>query len=305
MKSYLGWKVDYAHPEGELGLVGPDSVSWRVFKNKVALGVGGISAVLMEFADARIRSGVWDHSTFKTDPIGRSKRTGIAAMAGVFGPESAARRIIQGVNNMHARVAGETPSGEAYQALDTELLDWVSATASYAFLKAYDTFVAPVSETDQQRYFIEGSAIGTLYGAKVKLTSRRDFDDLLARMLPRFEPHPINHEFLGIISSTQALPGMPAFFSKAAAHAAVEILPQAVRSRLELGTEYNLTTLERRAVKALAAIAERIPEPNGPPQQACRRLGLPADFLYKTPAAQARLLNAWRATQAINGPGLA
>ena len=129
LKSYLGWKVDFTTPEGEAAYAAPDSVSWRVFKNPVALAIGGVAAVLLEFADARIRSGVWDHSVFKTDPIGRSQRTGMAAMVGVYGPASAARRIIQGVTNMHAKVEGTTPSGEAYKALDVELLDWVSATA--------------------------------------------------------------------------------------------------------------------------------------------------------------------------------
>jgi len=113
----------------------------------------------MEFADARIRSGVWDHSTYKADPIGRSKRTGIAAMVGCYGPESAARRVIQGVTNMHARVQGETPKGEAYRALDPELLDWVAATAGYGFLIAYDRFVAPVSDADKARFFREGATV--------------------------------------------------------------------------------------------------------------------------------------------------
>ena len=60
------------------------------------------------------------------------RRTGMAAMVGVYGPKAAARRVIQGVTNMHARVAGRTPGGEAYKALDPELLDWVSATAGDA-----------------------------------------------------------------------------------------------------------------------------------------------------------------------------
>jgi len=80
--SYLGWKVDFQNPLGAAAFCGPDSVSWRVFKNPIALGVGGIAAVLLEFADARIRSGVWDHSTYKQDPIGRSQRTGMAALVG-------------------------------------------------------------------------------------------------------------------------------------------------------------------------------------------------------------------------------
>ncbi|MEZ6012365.1 MAG: oxygenase MpaB family protein, partial [Hyphomonas sp.] len=129
LKSYLGWKVDFLNPPGEPAFAGPDSVSWQVFKNPIALAIGGVAAVLLEFADARIRSGVWDHSVFKTDPIGRSKRTGTAAMVGVYGPQAAARRVIQGVTNMHSKVQGTTPSGEAYKALDVELLDWVSATA--------------------------------------------------------------------------------------------------------------------------------------------------------------------------------
>jgi len=93
LSSYLGWKIDFSQPPGEPSLQHPSSVQWRVFKNPIALGIGGVAAVLLEFADARIRSGVWDHSTYKADPIGRSKRTGIAAMLGVYGPQSAARRV--------------------------------------------------------------------------------------------------------------------------------------------------------------------------------------------------------------------
>src|SRR5262245_28552852 len=87
IESYLGWKVDFANPPGAAAFCAPDSISWRVFKNPVALSVGGVAAVLLEFADARIRSGVWDHSTYKQDPIGRSQRTGMAAMVGVYGPK--------------------------------------------------------------------------------------------------------------------------------------------------------------------------------------------------------------------------
>ena len=91
IKSYLGWKIDFSQPKGEASLQNPSSVQWRVFKNQIALGIGGVAAVLMEFADPRIRSGVWDHSTYKADPIARSKRTGIAALVGCYGPASAAR----------------------------------------------------------------------------------------------------------------------------------------------------------------------------------------------------------------------
>lgn len=293
--SYLGWKVDFENPPGAAAFCGPDSVSWRVFKNPIALSVGGVAAVLLEFADARIRSGVWDHSNYKIDPIGRSQRTGMAAMVGVYGPKDAARRVIQGVTNMHARVEGQTPRGEKYKALDTELLDWVSATASWGFLTAYDRFVAPLSDEDKRRYYAEGEPVARLYGVRNVLTSDADFDAMLARLLPRFEPHPVVTEFLDIFEKSAGPLGLPAPLRRALTRASVSLLPPPVRERLELGAHYDLSPLQRSTLRGLGALTERLPILSAPPSQACRRLGLPADFLYRGRAAQGRILARWTA----------
>jgi uncharacterized protein (DUF2236 family) len=288
--SYLGWKIDFRTPAGEAAYVHPGSVQWRVFKNPIALGVGGVAAVLLEFADARIRSGVWDHSTYKADPIGRSMRTGIAAMVGVYGPASAARRVIQGVTNMHARVNGETPNGEAYRALDPELLDWVSATAGYGFLNAYDRFVHPLSEADKARYYSEGKAVTALYGVQTSPNSNAEFLAMMDRLVPRFEPHPIVNEFLAIITSGQAAPAVPKFLHRALAKASVSLLPTVVRERLQLGREWDLTVSETLALKLAGRLAEKVPVPGSPPCDASIRMGLPANFLYRSRKDQARLL---------------
>ena len=292
MQSYLGWKIDFRHPDGEPSLADPGSVHWRIYKNPIALAVGGVAAVLLEFADARIRSGVWDHSTYKVDPIGRSKRTGVAAMVGVYGPQSAARRVIQGVTNMHSRVNGETPKGEAYKALDPELLDWVSATAAYGFLNAYDRFVAPLSEAEKTRFYSEAGPVARLYGVQHSPTSSADFLAMMDKLVDRFEPHPIVGEFLAIIQSGQAAPGTPKMLHRALARASVSLLPPIVRQKLALGREYDLTTADRIALKLAGALADRIAIPGSPPSDASLRLGLPANFLYRGKAEQARLLAA-------------
>jgi uncharacterized protein (DUF2236 family) len=54
-----------ALPAGEPALAAPDSVSWRVFKNPVSLFVGGVTAVILELAEPRVRTGVWEHSSFR------------------------------------------------------------------------------------------------------------------------------------------------------------------------------------------------------------------------------------------------
>ena len=56
-------EVDFLQPAGEPALAGPDSISWRVFKNLVALYIGGIAAVLLELAEPRVRSSRAVHRT--------------------------------------------------------------------------------------------------------------------------------------------------------------------------------------------------------------------------------------------------
>lgn len=288
--SYLGWKIDFSEPRGEAAYLAPDSVHWRIYKNPVALGIGGVAAVLLEFADARIRSGVWDHSTYKADPIGRSQRTGIAALVGVYGPASAARKVIGGVNRMHAQVKGTTPSGEAYTALDPDLLDWVAATAEFGFLTAYERFVQPVSEQDKARFYGEGAVLARLYGVKEPPRSPAGFLAMLDARLPRFEPHPIVNEFVGIIESGRAAPILPGFLHRALARASISILPQAVRERLGFGADRELSRADRIALKIAGRVAERFSTEDAPHRQACLRVGLPADFLHRSAGTQRRLL---------------
>jgi len=117
-------------------------------------------------------------------------------------------------------------------------------------------------------------------------------DAMLQKLLPRFEPHPINTEFLDIMCSGRAAPGVPKGLQSALVHAAVDILPPVVRERLELGPEYDLHPKGEATVELMAGLAERIPDPASPAAQASERLGLPRSFLWKSPGERARLLKA-------------
>ena len=81
--------VDFTRPAGEPALVAPDSVSWRVFKNPVSLFIGGVAAVILELAEPRVRTGVWEHTKFRSEPLNRMQRTGLAAMVTVYGARTA------------------------------------------------------------------------------------------------------------------------------------------------------------------------------------------------------------------------
>ena len=281
VKSGTPTKFDFTEPAGEESYHPAGSIHWTVFKNSIAMAVGGVAAVLLEFADARVRSGVWDHSVYPTDPIGRSERTGMAAMLGVYGPKSKARQVIAGVTRMHSKVAGETPSGEAYTALDPELLDWVWATAQYGFVTAYDRYVRPLSEAEKHAFWTSGDEVAKLYGVTEIAHSEAEFLTMMERLLPRFEPHEINLEFLEIISSGKARPSIPRFIHKALARASVDILPPVVREKLALGPEWNLSWFERQLVRFVARAADRKIDEAHPAYQAALRLGLPGDTAWR------------------------
>src|SRR5207237_581182 len=60
-----GPRFDFCAPPGEAALVAADSISWRIFKNPVALFIGGVAAVILELAEPRVRTGVWEHTSFR------------------------------------------------------------------------------------------------------------------------------------------------------------------------------------------------------------------------------------------------
>jgi uncharacterized protein (DUF2236 family) len=151
-------------------------VSWRIFKNPVSLFIGVVTAVIMEFAEPRVRTGVWEHTTFRVDPVRRLRRTGLAAMVTVYGARSMAEGMIARVRRVHDGITGITPSGEAYRANDTELLNWVHGTAAYGFAQAYHIYVKPLSLLERSCYYAEGDTAAALYGASGAPASEADVE---------------------------------------------------------------------------------------------------------------------------------
>ncbi|HVH06977.1 MAG TPA: oxygenase MpaB family protein, partial [Myxococcota bacterium] len=231
---------DFTQPAGEPALTGPDSVSWQVFKNPIGLFVGGITAVILELAEARVRSGVWNHSTFRTDPLERMERTGLAAMVTVYGARSAAERMIAGIGRIHDRVKGMTPDGRAYHAGDPELLGWVHATAAFGFLEAYATFVRPLDRADRDRFYAEGAAAARLYGATGAPTSQAELEAQLAAMQPKLERSEIVFEFLEILRATRIFPRPLRGLQHVLIRAAIEITPAGARETLGLDARFGL-----------------------------------------------------------------
>ncbi len=270
--------VDFAAPTGAPALFTPDSVSWRVMKNPIALVVGGIAAVILELAEPRVRTGIWEHTSFRRDPVTRMRRTGYAAWVTIYAPQDAARSMIAGVARAHERVKGYTPNGVPYRANDPALLTWVHATAAYGFAEAYTRYVQALSLDELNRFYAEGATAAALYGAEAPL-SVADLNALFAAMAPKLEPSDIVFEFFSIVRSAPLLPVKA--LQRLMVRGAVSMTPDWARETLGLGREHGLRRGEHTLLRAMGATAERFVIEDAPPAQSCTRLGLPANCLYR------------------------
>lgn len=271
MKPPAGMAFDFSQPAGEPALAPTDGVSWRIFANPVALFVGGVTAVLLELAEPSVRSGVWDHSSFQRDPQNRLKRTGFAAMMTVYGPRSAAEKLIAHVVRMHGHVRGTTPDGTAYHANDPRLLDWVHATATFGFSAAYHHYAHRLTPEETDAAFAEGASSARLYGAVNAPRSWTEWETLLATTAPGLEGSDVLADLVRIMAQAQILPAPLRWLQRLLVRAAVQITPEPVRSLPQLrgrGLRFGEATL----VRALARAAALAPLGDTPPVQAARRL---------------------------------
>jgi uncharacterized protein (DUF2236 family) len=178
-----GMAVDYDQPLGDPGLFGPDSATWRVNADFAGMLSGGLAALMLQTLHPRALSGVWDHSHFRTDLLGRLRRTTAFVGATSYAPCMAAEAMIARVRAIHSHVHGVTESGQPYAADDPALLTWVHVTEAYSFLQGYRRYsgiALPPGAAD--RYFDEMRRIAEALGAQAVPASEQAVTDYFAQM---------------------------------------------------------------------------------------------------------------------------
>ena len=166
-------------------LIAQDSVAWRVHGDVTTMMVGGISALLLQMLHPAALAGVWDHSDFEADMLGRLRRTARFIAVTTYAERGQAEALIERVARIHDRVAGTLPDGRPYSANDPATLAFVHVAGAICFLDAYIRFVEPgMSRADQDAYFVEVAGTARALGADPVPTTRANADALLNRFRP-------------------------------------------------------------------------------------------------------------------------
>jgi uncharacterized protein (DUF2236 family) len=145
--------------------------------------VGGIAALLLQMLHPAVLAGVWDHSNFREDMLGRLRRTARFITVTTYGSREDAAAAIARVKGIHERVKGNLPDGTAYIATDPKLLAWVHVTEVTSFLDAWLRYGAStLSPAEQNRYFAEMAQIAEALGAEQVPRSRAEAMRLIETM---------------------------------------------------------------------------------------------------------------------------
>jgi uncharacterized protein (DUF2236 family) len=258
--------IDYDHPAGDPGLFGPDSVTWRIHAEFPGMLSGGLCALLLQTLHPLALAGVYDHSNFREDLVGRLRRTTQFVAATSHAPHAEAQRLIQRVRAIHARVRGHTPDGRAYAADDPALLAWVHVTEAYGFLQGYRRYCRPVPAAIADRYYAEGRRVAEVLGAQAVPGSEREVQDYFAQVRPQLRVDARSREVLAVLAGLR-LP-----------------VPVAGLSRdLFLGAGAAASARMLRAAVPLFRMALN----DGIAQRACRRVGIAPQRLAHWPDAAA------------------
>ncbi|AHL74429.1 histidine kinase [Stutzerimonas stutzeri] len=268
--------VDYENPPGDLGLFGPDSVCWRVHGDFTSMMVGGISALLLQALHPLALAGVWDHSNFREDLLGRLRRTGQFISATTFGSQADAQRLIERVRAIHLNVTGHAADGRPYAAYDPDLLTWVHVAEVSSFLKAHLRYLNPdLSGSDQDRYYAEVARIAESLGARDVPRSRQQIDDYLEEVQPQLRCDERSREILRVLFNAPAPSVLTRPFGALMMQAGVELLPDWASAMLELHQSPRQRQLIQLGVRRTAPVL-RWAVRSGSVHRARRRMGLPS-----------------------------
>ncbi len=169
----------------ELGLFGPDSVTWRVHGDPTMV-LGGLRALLLQALHPLPMAAVAQSSGFRDDPWGRLRRTAEYVGVTTFGTASQAEQAASKVRRIHTKVTGIEPeSGRRYRADDPELLRWVHCCETSSFLTTAVRGGLRLTPEERDGYYAEQVRSAHLLGLGDVPSSQREMDAYFAAMRPQ------------------------------------------------------------------------------------------------------------------------
>ena len=220
--------------EGSTHWFAPDRPIRQVHADASML-VGGIRALLLQTLHPLAMAGVAEHSTYRTDPLGRLHRTGLFLGMTTFGTADEAEAAVARVRRVHQLVQGTLPDGRTYSAGDPDLLRWVHVAEADSFLRAHQRYGrSPLDQEGRDGYVRDLAFVAERLGVLDAPRSEAELRGQLDAFRPELEGSKVAREAARyvLLRPPLALAARPAYGVLAAA--AVGLMPRWTRWPLRL-----------------------------------------------------------------------
>ena len=236
------------HP-GDPGVFGPDSATWAVIGDPAVL-IGGIRSLLVQAAHPEVAAGVFDHSRYRDDPLGRLSRTSAYVTATAFGAMPEVEAAVARVRRAHQPVRGDSHRGRPYAAEAPALAAWVHNSLTASFLDAYRRFGPRDRPADvEERYVAEQVRLGGLMRAAPVPATVADLERWVSRH-PDLAPSPGMRAAVSFLRSPP-LPLMVRPFYRLVMLVAAATLPRRLRRLIGVRRLPGMVTFGRVYVRFL------------------------------------------------------
>lgn len=251
-------RLDYDNPAGDPGLFGPDAACWQVHGDFTSMMIGGISALLLQSLHPLAMAGVWDHSTFRQDVLGRLRRTATFIAGTTFGNTADAQALLERVRRIHLGVTGTAPDGRPYAAYDPALLTWVHVAETSSFLRSYLIYKDPhFSRADQDRYYAEVARIAEALGATDIPASVDEIDAYMANVRASLCVSDRTDEVIRVLRNLPAPFAGARVFGQLLFQAGIDLLPAWAQAMLGFSGGAAVRRLSVRPAVRHAAVVAR------------------------------------------------
>ncbi|MFF3853951.1 oxygenase MpaB family protein [Micromonospora sp. NPDC002575] len=148
----------------DLGLFGPESVTWKVHEEPILI-VAGLRSLYLQALHPRAMAGVAQNSNYRTDAWGRLVRTATYVATAVYGTTAEAEAAGARLRRLHGRMRATDPdTGEEFRIDEPELLRWVHVTEVESFLGTARRAGLRLTDAEVDGYYTEQRRAAALVG---------------------------------------------------------------------------------------------------------------------------------------------
>jgi uncharacterized protein (DUF2236 family) len=184
--------VDASRDPGDVGWVGPDSVSWRLFADPSSV-LGVFVAMMMQAGNPVVADAFQSFSDYQLNPKKRFWLTGGFYFTVTYGSSAEVEEWVSRARRGHRGIVGRGVDGVAQPIAHPEIIRFSHLTVIDATLRAWDAFGpenSVLSETDRDRFCEEQAWAAMALGARDVPFTYSDLRIALAQAetQPRWSP---------------------------------------------------------------------------------------------------------------------